>query len=102
MKVKTLKWLRLFCMGFPSRTNGKEKTWVNLWLESILKIGSHVRLVAWYKIWLVYTMFEDPPKMSKNDKIMIILYLNLTNIPNEFWYETFLGDFQTLCSSLDY
>ena len=27
---------------------------------------------------------------------MIILYLNLTNIPSEFCYETFLGDFQTL------
>ena len=67
MKVKMLKWLRLFCMGFPLRTNGKEKTWVNLWLESILKIGSHVRLVAWYKIWLVYTMFEEPPKMSYYD-----------------------------------
>ena len=25
---------------------------------------------------------------------MIILYLNLTIIPNEFCYETFLGDFQ--------
>ena len=38
-------------MGFlVNERTVRRKTWVNLWLESILKIGSHVRLVAWQNL----------------------------------------------------